>query len=365
MCYYRRMEQPQNIVHISAGTIIKAIVVGILFYAAYLLKDLILIVLLSIIIASSVEPVTRWFVERKIPRILGVILIYLTLTGVIIGSVFYLLIPLLSESTDVLKNLPSYLSSQTVEQSLPTTGFLGEQSSFVSGIKSAINIEEVVLGINAMIEGFSTGAFNTIAYVFGGVVSFVLMIVLSFYLSVDENGVAKFLRIITPLKHEKYILNLWGRAQAKIGLWMQGQLILAVIIGMLVYLGLTLLSVPNALLLAFLAALFEIIPLFGPILAAIPAVMISFVGGGISLSVVVIGLYLIIHQFENHLIYPLVVKKVTGVSPIVSIVALVAGWELAGFLGLVISVPVATVLMEFFDDVERNKIAQIEHNNKQ
>lgn len=357
--------ESSNTIHIGVGTIIKTIVVVVLFYAAYLLKDLILIVLLSIIIASSVEPVTRWFVERKIPRILGVILIYLTLAAIIIGSVFYLLIPLLSESTDVLKNLPSYLSSQTVEQTLATNSFLGGESSFVTGITNTININEVVAGINAMIDGFSTGAFNTIAYVFGGVVSFVLMIVLSFYLSVDENGVAKFLRIITPLKHEKYILNLWGRAQTKIGLWMQGQLILAVIIAMLVYLGLTLLGVPNALLLAFLAGLFEIIPLFGPILASIPAVMIAFVGGGISLAVVVIGLYLIIHQFENHLIYPLVVKKVTGVSPIVSIIALVAGWELAGFLGLVIAVPFATVLMEFFDDVERNKIAQIEHNNKQ
>ena len=351
-------------INISAGTIIKTIFIGVLFYVGYLLKDVILVMLMSIVIASSIEPVTRWFVERKIPRILAVILIYLTLAGILAGSVFYLLLPLLSESTDVLKNLPSYLSSATGDQAIAAAGFLGEQSSFVSGIKNTINIQEVISGINATIDSFSAGAFNTIAYVFGGVISFVLMIVLSFYLSMDEHGIAKFLRIITPLKHEGYILNLWDRARAKIGLWMQGQLILAVIIAMLVYLGLTLLNVPNALLLAFLAGLFEIIPLFGPILASIPAVMIAFVSGGISLAVVVIGLYLIIHQFENHLIYPLVVKKVTGVSPIVSILALVAGWELAGFLGLVISVPFATVLMEFFDDVERNKIAQIEANNR-
>lgn len=359
------MEQSAQKIHITAGTIVKTIFIGVLFYVAYILKDLILVTLMSIVIASSIEPVTRWFVKRKIPRILAVILIYLTLASILAGSVFYLLLPLLSESTEVLKNLPSYLSTTTGDQAIATAGFLDNQSSFVSGIKNTINIEEIISGINTAIDSFSTGAFNTVAYVFGGVVSFILMIVLSFYLSVDENGVAKFLRIITPLKHEGYILNLWGRAQTKIGLWMQGQLILAVIIAMLVYLGLTLLGVPNALLLAFLAGLFEIIPLFGPILASIPAVMIAFVGGGISLAVVVIGLYLIIHQFENHLIYPLVVKKVTGVSPIVSIIALVAGWELAGFLGLVIAVPFATVLMEFFDDLERNKIAQIEHNNKQ
>jgi len=357
------MEDRVQKIQISAGTIVKLIFIGVLFYFGFILKDLILVTLMSIVIASSLEPVTRWFVERKIPRILAVILIYLTLAGILAGTIFYLLLPLLSESTDVLRNLPSYLSSTAGDQAMTTVGFLDNQSSFVSGIKNTINIQQIVSGINATIDSFSAGAFNTIAYVFGGVISFVLMIVLSFYLSMDENGVAKFLRIITPLKHEGYILNLWGRAETKIGLWMQGQLILAVIIGMLVYLGLTLLNVPNALLLAFLAALFEIIPLFGPILSAIPAVLIAFVSGGISLAVVVIGLYLIIHQFENHLIYPLVVKKVTGVSPIVSILALVAGYELAGFLGLIISVPFATVLMEFFNDVERNKIAQIEAAN--
>lgn len=359
------MEQTSHTIHISVGTIIKTIVVIGLFYVGYLLKDLVMVVLLSIVVASAIEPITKWFVDRKIPRLLGVILIYLTLAIILIGSVFYLLVPLLSESVSVLKTLPSYLTAQNVETSLATNSFLGSDSSFVSGIKNTIDIQEVVAGLNAMVDGFSTGAFNTLAYVFGGVLSFVLMIVLSFYLSVDENGVAKFLRIVTPLKHENYVLRLWGRAQSKIGLWMQGQLVLAVIVGMLVYLGLTLLNVPNALLLAFLAGLFEIIPLFGPILAAIPAVMLAFVSpGGLSLAVLVICLYVIIQQFENHLIYPLVVKKVTGVSPIVSILAIIAGYNLAGFLGMVISVPLATVLMEFFDDLERNKIAQIEANGQ-
>ncbi len=117
---------------------------------------------------------------------------------------------------------------------------------------------------------------------------------------------------------------------------------------------------PNPLILAVLAAAFEIIPLFGPILASVPAIMISFVSGGFSLAILVVGLYIIIHQFENQLIYPLVVKKVVGVSPVVSIVALLAGWELLGFLGVVLSVPVASVLIEFFDDYERDKIEKFE-----
>ena len=188
------------------------------------------------------------------------------------------------------------------------------------------------------------------------------MVVFSFYLAVEEDGVGKFLKAITPIKHEKYIVALWKRSQRKIGLWMQGQLVLAIIIGMLVYLGLLIIGVPNALLLATLAAAFEIIPLFGPILASIPAILISFASGGFPLAFLVLGLYVIIHQFENQLIYPLVVKKVVGVSPIVSIVALVAGWQLAGFLGIVLSVPIATVFIEFFDDFEKDKIESQKNN---
>jgi len=184
--------------------------------------------------------------------------------------------------------------------------------------------------------------------------------VLSFYLSVESDGVSNFLRIVTPTKSEKYILNLWKRSQHKIGLWMQGQVVLSIIVAMLVFLGLTLLRVENALLLAVLAGMFEIIPLFGPIIAAIPAVTLALVTDSVAAALLVIGLYIIIHQFENQLIYPLVVRKIVGVPPIISILALIVGGKLAGFVGLIISVPLATMLMEFLNDVEKNKIAEAE-----
>jgi len=95
--------------------------------------------------------------------------------------------------------------------------------------------------------------------------------------------------------------------------------------------------------------------LFGPILAAIPAVSIAFIDGGTSLGFMVVGLYVIIQQFENHLIYPLVVKKVVGVPPLMVILALLVGAKLAGFLGIIIAVPLAAVLMEFVNDWEKNK----------
>ena len=138
---------------------------------------------------------------------------------------------------------------------------------------------------------------------------------------------------------------------------MQGQIVLAIIVAMLLFLGLTLLRVENALLLAVLAGLFEIIPLFGPILAAIPAVTLALITNGMSSALLVIGLYIIIQQFENQLIYPLVVRKIVGVPPLISILALIIGGKLAGFVGLVISVPLATMLMEYLSDIEKDKSA--------
>ena len=138
---------------------------------------------------------------------------------------------------------------------------------------------------------------------------------------------------------------------------MQGQLVLAILVGVLVYLGLTILGVRNALLFAFLAGLLEIIPLFGPILAAIPAVATAYTDSGVSAGLLVVGLYLIIQQFENHLIYPLVVTKIVGVPPILVILALIVGGKLAGFLGLLLSVPIAATFVEFLDDVQKQKMS--------
>jgi predicted PurR-regulated permease PerM len=180
--------------------------------------------------------------------------------------------------------------------------------------------------------------------------------VFSFYFAVIETGVDDFLEVVSPHKHKTYILDLWRRSRHKIGLWMQGQLLLGVIIGVLVYLALTILGIKHALLLAVIAAVFELIPVFGPILAALPAVLIGFVDGGVVTGLLVIGVYVLLQQFENHLIYPLVVTRVVGVPPLLVILALIIGAQLAGFLGMLLSVPVAATVQEFVNDIRERRV---------
>ena len=348
-----------KIIQISSGTIVKALLIALAFVVFYYLRDVVLVVLLAIIIASSVEPGTQWFLRRRVPRILAVLFMYFVAVMILVVVFYFLFLPLLNQSAAFLSTLPGYLGELQVWNPLQNNELLSSNSA-IQGFSKTFSLSQIVEQINTAVFSYSEGFFSTASMVFGGILSFLMVIVLSFYLSVESDGVSNFLRIVTPAKNEKYILNLWKRSQHKIGLWMQGQIVLAVIIAMLVFLGLTLLQVENALLLAVIAGMFEIIPLFGPILAAIPAVTLALVTNGMASALLVVGLYIIIHQFENQLIYPLVVKKIVGVPPIVSILALIIGFKLAGFVGLLISVPLATMLMEFLNDVEKNKIVEAE-----
>ncbi|PIQ91886.1 MAG: hypothetical protein COV70_01765 [Parcubacteria group bacterium CG11_big_fil_rev_8_21_14_0_20_39_22] len=353
---------------VSSGTIIKTVVVVTLLAFLFVIRDLVLVVLTSVVIASAIEPITRWFGKYKVSRLFSVIIIYFVGASIVAGLFYYFVPSLLKDTSSLISQIPRYVDTVALWNPGGVSDIgLEDQKGLVQGISEGIvrseqvissgelSIGEAVNNVSKALNNVSEGFLQAISIIFGGILSFILIIVLSFYLAVQEDGIAKFLRVITPSRHEEYVINLWRRSQIKIGFWLQGQLLLALLVGMLVFLGLTIIGVRNALFFAMLAGVFEIIPLFGPILAAIPAVFVAYTDGGVSLGLITVGLYLIIQQFENHLIYPLVVRKIVGVPPILVILALIAGAKLAGFLGILLSVPVAAALMEFFDDWEKRK----------
>ena len=377
------------IVNINSGTIIKTIVIFAIVGFLYLVSDLVLVVLASVVIASAIEPLVKWFAKIRVARLPAVIITYAGLFSALVGFFYFFLPTLLNETLNFTNSFPRYFEStavwnplskekadqsqkiaQNVSQGLAESKEIAKkisaslemtgQEDNVAGnkISKKAGLSDLITGLQNVLSHFSSGFVNTVSAIFGGVLSFVLIVVLSFYLAVQEDGVVNFLKVITPLKSEKYIISLWKRSQQKIGYWMQGQILLGVIVGVLIYLGLTILGVKNAILLSVFAAFFEIIPLFGPVIAAIPAVFLSFADGGLTAGLLVVGLYLIIQQFENHLIYPLVVKKVVGVSPILVILALVIGYKLAGFLGVLLSVPIAAAITEYFRDVVEGKMTE-------
>ncbi len=349
------MKESSNLtINITSGTIIKTILFLVLFWMLYILRGLVLILLAAVTIASAIEPGTSWLVKRKFPRVLAVLTVYAIIFSIFFGIFYYVLPSLLSETANLLGNLPQYVKTVDLINPLHNAAF-SNFTSVLPGIPQNISIEGILGTITSSFATISNGFFSTVSGVFGGIISFILIIVLSFYLAVREDGIADFLGIVTPPSHEKYVIDLWRRAQTKIGLWMQGQLLLGLIVAVLIFLGLNILGIKHPLTLALLAGIFELIPVVGMTMAGIPAFLLGFLDGGLTLALLVVGLYLIVQQFEAHLIYPLVVRKIVGIPPLLVIIALLAGWELAGFLGIILSIPISVTLMEFLDDLEHKR----------
>lgn len=339
-------------VSITMGTVISALLVVAGAYVLWLLRDLALLVLTAIVIASAIEPGIAFIIQYRIPRFVAALLVYIFVFGSVFSVLYLFFPPIVTDTADFLSAMPRYLDTINVTNPLSSSGgatsAVGAQSQTQSFIQTLLSFQSVF-------TSNSSSILQLFVTFFGGIFSLVLVIVLSFYFALQDTGVDDFLRLIMPIEHEEYAVDLWKRSQKKIGLWMQGQILLSVIVGILIYLGLLIIGIPYALLLSVFTAMAEIIPIFGSIIAGIVVVIVGYSDGGVALAAIVAGLFVVVNQFESNLIYPLIVKKIVGVPPLLVIVALIAGYTLAGFLGAALSVPVAAVLLEFISDFDKRK----------
>lgn len=348
-------ERPLSI-HITTGTILTGIVIGLLVWLIFVLQGLVLIVITAVVLASALEPGIQWFVRRRAPRVLAVAAMYVLVFGSLFGLAYAFFPPLIQETRNFVVSLPTYIDTLNVGDILPT----GAVQSVASTAASGGSITDTLIQLEGIFTSTSEGAFRALSGIFGGVISFLLVIVLSFYLAVEETGVNDFLRIVVPPEYQEYAAHLWKRSHQKIGLWMQGQLILSCIMGIFAFLWLSILQIPYAFVLAFVAAAAELIPIFGPIIAGCVSVAVAASTEPVSTVLLVAGGYVVLHELEANLIYPLVVKKIVGVPPLLVILALIAGGELFGFLGVILSVPVAASLQEFVSDVRHRHERELE-----
>jgi predicted PurR-regulated permease PerM len=348
-------------ISISNGTIFRFFLIILALFLVWYLRDLVLVLLTSIVVASFVEGAVRRFKRIKIGRVLSVVILYITGISLLAG-LFYLFAPLLitevySFATFISKYAPgvdfiNYFSSEAFSGAKDLVGNLTNTGVSVSSLMSVSK---------AFITNLSGGFFTTLSVAFGSIFNFFLIVIISFYLSIQENGIENFLRVILPAKQEEYVVDLWRRVNRKIAQWMKGQLLLGVLIAVLTYLVLSLLGIEYALMLSIIAGIMELIP-YGIFVAVVPAVVFSYLSGGISSALMVGAAYLIIHQFEVYLFSPLIIKRVTGLSPLVVILAVLVGFKLAGIWGLILAIPGAMLFMEILNDIEKRKISVKEKN---
>ncbi len=349
------MKSPEKVytINISPKTIKNVVIIALVVGLLFTLQNLVWVILTSIVLASFIRTAASSLKRRLgITRILSIVVMYL-LTFLVIAGVIYFFVPiLLSEISNLIPVIAKYLPTgsplaENLGLAVPTTG-----TAVQAGGSAFFDNFRLFLGVVA--SGFG----NTLSALFGSLLNVVLVVVISFYLSVSTDGIESFLRMLSPIHHQDYVIDLWNRSQLKIARFLQGQLVLGLLVGILIFAGLIALHVNQAVLLALVAALFELIP-FGIFLAIIPAISLAYGSGGISLALMVLALYLVVQQLESYLISPLVVHKVTGVSPLVVILSVLIGVNLAGFWGLILAVPVAVTILEYLKDVEKEKLVAI------
>ena len=332
---------------IASSTIIKTILLILLFVFLYILKDVVIIFLFALVIASGISPFANWLDERRFPRVVGVLALYMIVLGLAV-FVLSLVVPYISDDINrLISVLPKVVESVSssldiAQQSSPQyLDFLGE-------------IQNILSSFSSYLQQASQSVVGLIVSIFGGLFSFVAILIISFYLSVTRKGVESFLGSVVPEKYENYVISLWKRTEIKVGKWLQGQMLLGLIVGLATYIGLSLLHVKFALLLALIMMVLELVPMVGPVVSAIPAVMLAFLQSPV-LGFWVLVLYIVVQQLENHILVPIILGRTLNLNPVVILIALLVGQTLAGIPGMILAVPISTIIVEMLDDVARQK----------
>lgn len=348
------MSNPFKEISLTDGSIIRVILWILFFYGLYYFRSIVFMLFLSVIIASVVDRIVVFLKRFNVPRAVTVMVFYLISLSLIF-SLFYFFLPVTIEYiSTTLKKIPEFLNNlDSIKYS--SINFLNSNklSSFSSYVNNLDTDQLVKLSQDKILS--MGGIISTTSSFIGFMVNFVLTLVVSFYISINEKGIHNFLRLISPRKYENYIESLVERSQRKISNWFLGQIISAICVSILVYITLIILGIPFAFSISLLAFVFELLPILGIVSASVPALFFAWNTGGLYLMITTLVCFFIISQISSYFIYPKIVGKLSGVPTIMIIVSVIMGAMLAGFWGALIAIPVSTIIMEILEDYKKRK----------
>jgi predicted PurR-regulated permease PerM len=326
------MEKQKHEISVSTETLIKILLLILVPFFLWQIRDILFILLLSVTLASGMEPLVDTLRAKKIPRPVSVISVYLLAIAVIVFAAFIVFPPFIREFNEFSSNSNQILSdfSQRFGK--------GENEGFLRNSMA----EVVARGVEAFgqqLTHFSDNLFEKTVGFFNGFVQLLTVLVIAFYLLAERNGMKHLVMFFVPSQHQNRVDRIVNKIQSKVGSWMFGQFLLCVIIFAMTWLMLTLLGVKYALVLALLAGFMELIPYVGPIISAIPGMFFAYLQDP-ALALIVALMYYVIQASENYFLVPKIMHKTVGLSPIVVLVSLLVGLKLAGILGVLMAVPV-------------------------
>jgi len=352
-------KQQIRLVQISINDVVKItlVLIGLVVSAMllYQVRDIAFILLLSYLFSAALVPSVKRLQEYKIPQGISVIIIFTLLIGVtslLVGN----LIPILSVELVDLAFQAQRLINQFSANGIELHGFFKVFSPLV---ENAIGVSESQAFSNALQKNLLTAggnlgslagnAVDLIIVISNGLANALLIMVLTYFMTVDQDLIERFIISLFPQKFQSYIANRSVRIKSKVGNWLRGQILLMLAITILTYVGLVALNFKYAFTLALFAGFTELIPVIGPIIAWVATLPMAF-NAGTSMVFAVSVLYFIIQRLENNLLVPVIMRKTTGLHPIVVITAMMLGYKFQGILGIIISIPLAGIVGMFLHD---------------
>lgn len=290
------------------------------------IKDILILFFIAYILMAALKPYVHFLTKYKIPRPISVAVLYIATLSVVV----LLIIPLIpffsTQISSLIKSFPKYLDD------------------ILHALQINIQASQIETVITSQLAAISSNAFAVTGAILSSIFSLFLVFVVSFYLMIDESRLKKELSVLFPKKDREGVLNITQQVEEKLGAWFRGQIVLCFSIGLLTWIVLSLIGFPFALPLALLAGILEIVPTIGPILSAVPAVIVALsVSPGLALLIVI--LYIFIQTLENNVLVPKVMQRAVGLNPIVIILAITIGAQLLGVLGALLSIPFISMVI--------------------
>lgn len=306
-----------------------ALVIGLVVLGLWLvvqIRDILQLIFIAVILMSALRPAVDLLENLRIPRAIAIFILYAVILSLMSGFVTLVFPPLLSESAKLLTHLPQYFQRVAPFVDFNSDSLLQQIAPLTQ------NVARVTVGL------------------FTNVITIFTIAVFTFYFLLERNNLRVFLEMFIGAELGKKVADIVRGAEVRLGAWVRGQLFLALIIGMVSYLGLVFLGISYALPLAIFAGILEMVPIIGPIISAVPAVLVALtISPGLALAVV--ALYFVIQQLENNLVVPMVMQKAVGLPPLASLLALMIGGKLGGVVGIILSVPILLVIQTVIQEV--------------
>ena len=315
-----------------------ALIVIFLLLAFYL-RSVLVILFFAVIISSAFEPLVDWFERHSWGRIWSTLLLYLLSISLLATFLFFLLPIVYQEFLGVINFVPGY--SEKILHS-------------VIGSQFSKNINDIIINYGGSLLKSGAVVISTLVNIAGGIVSTVSVLLISFYLLIRRDGISDFLRDVLPQSIENEMVRIWQRSRYRIGRWFRTQLLLSLFVGFLVFLSMWIMGVKYSLILGVVAAIFEIVPIAGPIFAGAVSAAMALTQS-LSLAIWVVIVFILIQQLESNIFVPLIMKKSVGLNPVMIILGILAGAKLGGIVGIILAVPILVFLEEVITELNRRK----------